>query len=273
MSKISLALTTAAAAACCAHASAQDVGEKPNNPRLPGVPWVVHDGTRPQPRKVASEGAVIVAPPSDAKILFDGSHLNAWTIDGKPATWKIRNGVLIASPGQLTTRESFGNVQLHVEWRAPANRDAHGQAGCNSGVFLMGLYEIQVMESFKNRTYPDGQAAALYGQTPPLVNASQPQGHWQSYDIIFTPPVYEGDKLMEPARATVIHNGVVVHNAKEFLGPTMHNQLAKYPPQHPATGPIVLQWHGDPMEFRNLWVRPLGKYDETPAPAAVKAAK
>jgi len=251
--------------ACFGSAGAQEVGERPDNPRLPGVPWVVNDGTRPQPRKVQKVEPLCIPAPSDAKVLFDGKSLAAWTIDGKDANWKVKHGVLIASPGQLTTRESFGPVQLHIEWRVPAGRPAHGQAGCNSGVFLMGLYEIQVLESYKNTTYPDGQAAALYGQTPPLVNASLPQGEWQSYDIMFTPPVYEGDQVMEPARATVIHNGVVVHNAKDFLGPTMHKQLAKYPPQHPATGPIILQWHNDPIEFRNIWVRQIGKYDEVPA--------
>ena len=254
-----------AISACCGRSTGEEVGEKPNTPRLPGVPWVVHDGTRPQPRKVNGAGPLCLPPPSDAKVLFGGKSLAAWTVDGKDATWKVKKGVMTTSKGNLVTRESFGPVQLHIEWRAPAGREAHGQAGCNSGVLLMGLYEIQVLESHKNVTYPDGQAAALSGQTPPLVNASLPQGKWQSYDIVFTPPVYEGDQVMEPARATVIHNGVVVHNAKDFLGPTMHNQLAKYPPQHPATGPIILQWHNDPVEFRNIWVRPLGKYDETPA--------
>lgn len=264
-----------AISACCGWTPAEDAGGKPNMPRLPGVPWVVHDVTRPQPRTVKSDGPLCTVPPSDAKVLFDGKSLAAWTVDGKDATWKVKNGILIASPGNLVTRENFGPVQLHLEWRVPSRLVARGQGGCNSGVSLMGLYEVHVLESYRNVTYPDGQAAALYGQTPPLVNASLPQGKWQSYDIIFTPPVYEGDQVMEPARATVIHNGVVVHNAKDFLGPTMHGQLAKYPPQHPLTGPITLQWHNDPVEFRNIWVRPLGKYDEMPAgaPRAVIPAK
>ncbi len=237
-------------------------GIKPGTPQLPGVPWQVHDGTRPQPRVVETGGAVSVKAPGDAKVLFDGRSLNAWTTDGKTASWKVNNGILTAAPGTLITKDQFGPVQVHLEWRLPAGRKVDGQGGGNSGIFLMGRYEVQILQSHDNKTYPDGTAGALYGQTPPLVNATAPQGEWQSYDILFHPPKYEDGKLSEPAKATVIHNGVVLHHARAFLGPTRFREVASYPDNHPETGPIHLQWHGDPIEFRNIWVRPIGNYDE-----------
>lgn len=241
--------------------AAEGFGIKPGTPVIPGTPWEVHDGTRPQPPVVETGGAVSVKAPGDAKVLFDGKGLEAWTTDGKAASWGVKDGVLVAAPGTLMTKDSFGPVQLHVEWRIPAGRQVNGQGGGNSGVFLMGMYEIQILQSHGNKTYPDGTAGALYGQTPPLVNATAPQGEWQSYDILFHPPVYEGEKVVEPAKATVIQNGVVLHHARPFLGPTQFRQLAKYPAKHPEKGPIHLQWHGDPVEFRNIWVRPIGEYD------------
>lgn len=247
---------TAALLAAGGAAVAAEVGEKPDHPQLPGVPYVVHDGTRPQPRKVGSAGAVCVKAPSDAVVLFDGTNTDAWNGD-----WKVEDGVLIAQPGNLETKESFGPVQLHIEWKIPAGREVKGQKGGNSGVFLMGLYEVQVQESHTNQTYPDGQAGSVYGQYPPLVNPSTPQGEWQSYDIVFEPPVYEDGRVAQPARVTVLQNGVVVQAHQELLGPTEHKKLAKYPEQHPTTGPIRLQWHSDPIEFRNIWVRPLGERD------------
>lgn len=249
----------------CGTAYGDGYGVKPNNPQLPGVPYVVHDGTRPQPPIITTGGAVVVKAPSDAKMLFDGKSLDAWTTDGGPAKWLVKDGALIASPpGNLRTKESFGAVQLHFEWRLPAGRKVDGQSGGNSGVFLMGLYEIQVLQSNNNKTYPDGQATALYGQLPPLVNATGPQGEWQSYDIAFEPPVYEGDKVVKPAKVTVMHNGVFTQNGEVFLGPTQHQKLAAYPPSHPKVGPIELQFHGDPMEYRNMWIRPLGERDKGP---------
>lgn len=251
-------MTGAALLAAGGAVRAEGFGEKPDNPQLPGVPYVVHDGTRPQPRIVETAGAVSIKPPGDATVLFDGSGTAAWK-----GEWQVKDGVLIASPsGDLETKESFGPIQLHLEWRAPKGRSVDGQAGGNSGVFLMGLYEVQVLQSHGNKTYPDGQAGAMYGQRPPLVNATAPAGEWQSYEILFHPPVYQGGKLSKPAVVTVIHNGVVVQHAQNYLGPTAHSTLASYPPEHPATGPLRLQWHGDPIEFRNIWVRPIGNYDE-----------
>jgi hypothetical protein len=225
--------------------------------KMTGTPWNVHDMTRPLPPVVTTKGAVSVAAPSDAKILFDGKDLSAW----RDPKWTVREGVLIAAQGDLTSVEEFGNCQLHVEWRVPAGRKVDGQGGGNSGIFLMDRYEVQVLQSNGNRTYADGQAGAIYGQSPPLVNATAPQGEWQSYDIIFEAPVYEGKEVKKPARVTVIHNGVVLHHAKEFIGPTQHMKLATYPAGHPAKAPLHLQFHGDPIEYRNIWIREPGAYD------------
>ena len=164
--------------------------------------------------------------------------------------------------GDILSKESFGDCQIHLEWRLPIDRKVSGQGGGNSGIFLMNAFEIQILQSNGNQTYPDGQAGALYGQTPPLANATTEQGTWQSYDIIFTAPrVDEAGKLQEPARVTVLHNGVVLHHDKAFLGPTVYRSLAKYPEKTPTKGPIRLQWHGDPVEYRNIWVRETGEYD------------
>jgi len=245
--------------AACGMAEGEGFGVKPNNPQLPGVPYVVHDGTRPQPPVVTPAGPVLQKAPSDAKVLFDGTSTDAWMNGDKPAAWKIVDGALVAGqPGYLRTKDSFGAIQLHLEWRLPAGRKVNGQEGGNSGVFLMGLYEIQVLQSYNNKTYPDGQAGAMYGQLPPLVNATLPQGEWQSYDIAFEPPVYTDGKVSKPAKVTVIHNGIVVQNGELFIGPTEHQKLAAYPAKHPETAPLQLQFHGDPVEFRNIWVRPLG---------------
>lgn len=229
---------------------------------IPGTPYKVHDLERPQPRIIESGGAVSIAPPSDAVVLFDGSNLDAWTSGGKEPLWEIKDGLLIANKKNLDTKEKFGAIQLHFEWKLPNGIEVDGQKGGNSGCFLMGLYEVQILQSHNNKTYPDGQAGALYGQLPPLVNATSPQGEWNSYDITFVPPVYEDGAVVTPAKVTVIHNGVVLQNGESYLGPTMHKKLASYPKNHPETGPISFQFHGDPMEYRNIWVRPLGERDK-----------
>ncbi|MFC4992351.1 3-keto-disaccharide hydrolase [Rubritalea tangerina] len=231
---------------------AQEPGKKPNTPKQPWSDYVVHDGTRPTPQKVQTNGAITTPAPADAIVLFNGTDASAFT-----KQWKVKDGILIASPGNTHTKQHFADCQLHIEWRVPANRKIKNQAGGNSGIFLMDKYEIQVQESHTNVTYADGQAGALYGQTPPLVNASSPQGEWQSYDILFTAPRYQDGKLISPAYVTVIHNGVVIHNHQKFYGPTVFRKLAKYPEKHPEKAPIRLQWHSDPIEFRNIWIRPL----------------
>jgi len=242
---------------------AQEVKGYTDTEKLPGVEYTVHDPRRPQPRIVETGGAVVVKPPSDAIVLFDGKTLDQWTQEGGPAKWPVKDGVFIADGKEIQSKESFGAVQLHFEWRLPAGRKVDGQSGGNSGVFLMGLYEVQVLQSHNNKTYPDGQAGSLYGQLPPLVNATSPQGEWQSYDIAFEPPVYEGEKVITPAKITIIHNGVVVQHGSLYLGPTQHKKVATYPAKHPETGPLRIQFHGDPMEYRNFWIRPLGKRDQT----------
>ena len=162
--------------------------------------------------------------------------------------------------GSLYTRESFGDVQLHVEWASPSVVAGNSQGRGNSGIFLMGLYEIQVLDSYNNRTYADGQAAAIYGQWPPLVNAARRNGEWQAYDIVFEAPRFEGGKLVKPAFQTVLWNGVVVHNRQEVIGATVYRNVAAYAP-HAAELPLMLQDHENPVRYRNVWVRRLGSYD------------
>ncbi len=233
-----------------------------DTPIIPGTEYHVHDGERPQPRVIEAAGAVEVKPPSDAVVLFDGTNLDAWTSGGGEPTWEVKDGVMIAKEKDLHSKQEFGAVQVHFEWRLPADRKVNGQGGGNSGCFLMGLYEVQVLQSHNNKTYPDGQAGSLYGQLPPLVNATSPQGEWNSYDIFFEPPVYEGEKVTTPAKVTIIHNGVVVQHGSSYTGPTKHKTLSSYPAKHPETGPLRLQFHGDPVEFKNFWVRPLGERDQ-----------
>ncbi len=238
--------------ASCGMANAEIHGY-PDGPKLPGVKYSVHDPARPQPPVVETAGAVVVKPPSDATVLFDGKSLDAWT-----PGWKIEDGAMIATDKDIQSKQSFGAIQMHFEWRAPAGRAVDGQGGGNSGVFLMGLYEVQVLQSNKNPTYPDGQAGSMYGQLPPLVNATSPQGEWNSYDLAFEPPVYKDGKVVRPAKFTLLHNGVFVQNGESYIGPTQHRNLASYPATHPESAPIRMQFHGDPMEYRNMWVRPLG---------------
>lgn len=240
---------------------AEDLGYQ-DTPIIPGTPYHVHDGKRPQPRIIETAGAVLVKPPSDAKVLFNGSNLDAWTSKKGEPTWEIKDGAMVAKETDIVTKEAFGAIQLHLEWKIPADRKVDGQQGGNSGCFLMGLYEVQVLQSNGNKTYPDGQAGALYGVQPPLVNATSPQGEWNSYDITFEPAIYADGKFKTPAMVTVIHNGVVVQLREAFTGPSAHKILSSYPAELPATGPLKLQFHGDPVEYRNIWVRPLGERDQ-----------
>jgi hypothetical protein len=238
-------------------------------PYLPGGAWRVHDGDRPQPRKIdpgtASTAETPGTPPSDAVVLFDGTDLSHWRdAQGNPTRWVVRDGAMVCVPrsGMIYSKEEFGDCQIHIEFATPGQIEGSGQGRGNSGVFPFGRYEIQVLDSFDNPTYPDGQAAAIYGQYPPLVNASRKPGEWQSYDILFTAPRFREDGTLErPAHATVLHNGVVVHNHAEVLGPMAHQALPQYRP-HPPKGPLALQDHGNPIRFRNIWVRDLKGYDQ-----------
>ena len=227
-----------------------------DTPVLPGQKWRVHDIDRPVPPAVTpGENG---APPSDAVVLFDGKDLSLWASGDGDAKWHVKEGFAeVNGSGSIRTREAFGDCQLHIEWATPATVESSSQGRGNSGVFFLGRYEIQVLDSFENRTYADGQAGSLYGQFPPLVNASRGPGLWQSYDIVFRAPRFEGEKLLQPARATVFHNGVLVQDAQEYLGPSAHRTLPSYSPTHPSTGPIELQDHGNPVRYRNIWLRKL----------------
>jgi len=228
------------------------------------IPWKIHDPSRPLPPVIApgtasTEDAVGRAP-SDATVLFDGKDLSGWVDkDGKPARWKVEKGYMEVVPdsGYIFTRAAFGDCQLHVEYAEPVPGVGEGQDRGNSGVFLMGLYEIQVLDSYQNKTYADGQAAAVYGQYPPLVNASRPPGEWQTYDIVFHGPRFNKDgKLSHPARVTVLHNGVLVQDNVTLTGPTAHGERPPYKAQ-PEKLPLALQDHGDPVRYRYLWIREL----------------
>jgi hypothetical protein len=229
--------------------------------------WAIHDLNRPQP-KVVDPGTASAAdqpgrPPSDAIVLFDGKELSRWRADkdGGPAGWKVENGYMevVKGTGGIHSEQGFGDQQLHVEWRTPTPPHGEGQERGNSGVFLMGLYEVQVLDSHGSQTYPDGQAGALYGQFPPLVNPTRAAGEWQTYDIIFHAPRFAADgALQSPARATVLLNGVLVQDNQELTGPTAHKARPPYK-AHAAKLPLGLQDHGDPVRFRNVWVRELGE--------------
>ncbi len=232
-----------------------------DTPLLPDSKYKVHDIDRPRPAVVTPAAAFShnAPAPADAVILFDGSNLDAW--NGGP--WKVADGVMeVNGSGSISTKRTFGDCQLHLEWRSPNPTQMHSQHRGNSGVFLFGMYEIQILDSFENTTYADGQAGSLYGQSPPLVNAAKKPGEWQTYDIVFRAPKFEGDKVVQKARVTVIHNGVVVQNQHEFIGRTAHRSVAKYAPHGPR-GPIQIQDHRDnqPVQFRNIWVRDLGSHD------------
>lgn len=235
---------------------------------ISGSKWRVHDCDRPQPRVVtpgtASTQEAPGSAPSDAVILFDGTDLSNWEkVGGGAPGWKVENACVEVVPksGDIQTRAKLGDCQLHLEWAAPAEVNGESQGRGNSGVFLMGLYEIQVLDCYENPTYADGLTGGLYGQCPPLVNACRKPGQWQIYDIIWHAPRFEGDQVLAPARVTLLHNGVLLHHDKELLGPTKHKVTTYYQP-HPSEAPLRLQDHGDPVRFRNIWYRPLTAYDQ-----------
>ena len=226
------------------------------------VYWEVHDTTRARP-PVVDPGPAPAEPrpaPDDATILFGGDDLDAWEHpDGSAPGWVVRDGYVQVEPGTgaLQTTEGFGDVQLHIEWMSPPSIEGDGQSRGNSGVFLMGTYEVQVLDSYENPTYADGQAAAIYGQYPPLVNAMRPPGEWQVYDITFHRPHFDEDgNVVKPAVLTVYHNGVLVQDHVELTGPTGHYERPPYE-AHAAQLPLRLQDHSNPVRFRNIWVREL----------------
>jgi len=252
MKTATLPLVVAAAVLLALGAAAQD---------KPSPEWQIHDMNRPMaPVVTPGPAGPPVPPPSDAVILFNGKDLSNWTdLKGQPARWKVGNGYFEVVPktGDIRTVQGFGDCQLHVEWMEPSPAKGEGQDRGNSGVFLMGLYEVQVLDCYNNKTYADGQTAAIYGQYPPFVNACRPPGKWQTYDIVFHRPRFGPDgALLSPATMTVFHNGVLVHDGAKLTGPTGHHVR----PPYKATAdrlPVALQDHGSPVRFRNLWLRNL----------------
>ena len=232
-----------------------------DTPILPDSGFHVHDGTRPQPRLVDAgvPGSQEQAgkAPSEAVVLFDGTSLSQWRGKSGEAQWKVENGYMevVSGTGDITSVPVFGDIHLHVEWAAPAVVKGDSQGRGNSGVFLADRYEIQVLDCYNNPTYADGTTGAIYGQYPPAVNACRMPGMWQTYDILWEAPRFEGERLLTPAIATVLHNGVVLHYRRPLLGPTGHRNMPAWTPHGDA--PIRLQDHGDLVRFRNIWVRPL----------------
>lgn len=211
---------------------------------LNGIQW--------EEPKVVTPGKKNSDPPSDAVVLFDGQDLSKWK-NGE--NWPVKEGVAFSGKGQIVSKDEFGDCQLHIEWSSPSVVKGDGQGRGNSGVFLMGKYEIQVLDSYENKTYFDGQAGAIYKQTPPAVNAMRGPGEWNAYDIFWTAPKFADDgKLISPAYITAVHNGVLILNHFELKGDTPFNRPPAYT-MHKEKGPIALQDHGNPVRFRNIWVR------------------
>ena len=222
----------------------------------PIQPWSgyhVHDPDRPAPRKVSPVDCDPQQPPvgplSDAVVLFDGKDLSHW----RPSTWIVKDGYMECTEKPLISRQEFSEGQLHIEWRVP---DPPIRAG-NNGIRLLNSYEIQIFDSFTTPIYPDGQAAAVYAQTPPLVNVCRKPGEWQTYDIIFTAPVFEDGRQIKAARLTMFHNGVIVHLNQEIYGDSPHQAMPKPLTERNSKGPIFLLAHHSPVRFRNIWIRPI----------------
>jgi len=230
-----------------------------------GATFITQGSTQgiPAPKqepKVITPGTASSAP-SDAIVLFDGKNLSEWTgKGGGEAKWKVENGYLeaVRGTGDITTKQKFGDMQLHIEWATPKEVKGEGQGRGNSGIFLQDRYELQVLDSYNNKTYFHGQAGSIYKQSAPLVNASRQPGEWQTYDVIYHAPKFdEAGNVVKKARVTVLHNGVLVQDNFEILGSTTHEEVQPKYVAHPAQMPIHLQDHGNPVRYRNIWVRPL----------------
>jgi hypothetical protein len=236
-----------------------------DTPFLPDGKWRVHDDARPRP-EVVTPGATAADAPADAIVLFDGKDITKeWVMekDGAPCDWIVKDGYFEVPPkghgvgGYIKTKREFTDVQLHVEWASPAEVQGNSQGRGNSGIFFLGAFELQVLDSYDNVSYADGQASALYGWKPPLANACRKPGEWQTYDVIFEAPKWDADgKLTKEAFITVIHNGVLTHHRQPYLGTTGHKAVANYD-KVIAKGPFKIQDHGNPVRFRNIWVREL----------------
>jgi hypothetical protein len=232
---------------------------------LIGINQIYAQKMKPQDTEVWEPEPVVVtpgegtAPPSDAIILFDGTNLDNWeSTKGGEAKWEVSDGAMttVKGAGGIRSKVVYGDCQLHIEWRTPAKVEGKGQGRGNSGVFLQGIYEVQVLDSYENRTYSNGQAASIYKQSMPLVNACKPPGEWQTYDIIYRAPIFDEDgKLATPAYITVIQNGILVQNHYQIKGDTPYIGLPKY--EAHGEGPLMLQDHSNPVSFRNIWLRKL----------------
>lgn len=246
-----------------------------DTPVLPNQKWKVHDIDRPRP-KVVTPGKTPMDAPSDAVVLFDGKDLSKWELTPmtpaqekkarkgpRPNSWKVGHGYFEVEGrvGTLRTKEKFGDMQLHLEWSSPTILSGASQLRGNSGVLLMERYEMQILDTYKNPTYADGGAGSIYGQWPPLATAVKKPGEWNVYDIVFEAPKFEGERVVKPAFMTVFLNGVLVHNRKEVVGRMAHRVVGTYAP-HEAEAPLALQDHGDPVRYRNIWVRRLKGYDQ-----------
>jgi hypothetical protein len=247
----------------------------------PDPNWFAHDRLRPLPPVVTpgtpSTPEKAGTAPSDAVVLFDGKDLSQWSdMQGNPTKWITGDGYMecVKGSGYIRTRQNFGDCQLHVEWATPKPAHGEGQGRGNSGVFFgRDRYEIQVLDSYESKTYADGSAGSIYGQYPPLVNACRPPGEWQTYDILYTAPRFDGaGKLVSAARITAFHNGVLIQNNVELTGPTGWIDRAPYS-AHPEKQPIAFQDHGNPVRYRNVWVRELDKAPKSePKPAKPELA-
>jgi hypothetical protein len=233
-------------------------------PQIPGQQWRVHDTSRPLPEVVSPGDSLgLVEPPADALVLFDGSTLDHFS----NKSLEIVDGAMVMGKGGQQTLASFADVQLHLEWASPKPVTGEGQGRGNSGVILMGLYEVQVLDSFQNTTYADGQAGAIYGVQPPMVNVSRAPGEWQSYDIFFRAPKFAADgSLVSPASVTVEHNGVLVQLDQTFNGASAWRRNGVYK-AHAEKLPLKLQWHLNPVRYRNIWIRPLSANTAKLAPS------
>ena len=240
------------------------------NPPTATRPWAVHDQNRPQPKRIEpgtfSTPTQPGQPPSDAIVLFDGTEasLANWEMEpkngkaGGPAKWILKDGAMecAAGTGVIRTKEHFGDCQLHVEWAAPAVVKGDSQGRGNSGIFLMGICEVQVLDSYHNPSYADGGANAVYAVSPPLANALRPPGEFQVVDIVFRRPIFKDSKLIEAGHVTVFCNGVIMQDGTPIIGEN-YNQVGWIPKVFPETGPLKFQDHGNPVRFRNIWYRPL----------------
>ncbi len=210
--------------------------------------------------RVIDAGETTVAPPSDAIVLFDGKNTSSWEgQDGGPVKWKVADGsmTVVGGTGIIRTKEGFGNCQLHIEWRTPAEVKGDGQGRGNSGILLMGKYELQVLDSYRNPTYSNGQAGSIYKQLMPLVNASRKPGEWQTYDVVFMAPVFNIDSMVKtPATITIFHNGVLIQNHATLFGTTEYIGIGSYK-KHAEKEPLLLQDHNNPVSYRNIWIREL----------------